>query len=125
MARKKSPTPTEAELRFMDILWKRGPATVSDVVDALPKKQPLAYSTVLTTLRILEEKGYLRHTKEGRAFVYHPVVDKRQAGRSAVRWLLSRFFGGSRERLLVHLLAEEKVDAAEMKRLRKRIAEPE
>ena len=72
MARKTSPTLTEAELRLMNVLWTRGPSTVGDVVEALPAEVDLAYSTVLTTLRILEEKGYLRHAKEGRAFV--PVL---------------------------------------------------
>jgi predicted transcriptional regulator len=65
MARKPSPTLTDAELRPMEILWKRGPSTVADVVNALPKKLGLSYSTVLTTLRILEQKGYVKHTKEG------------------------------------------------------------
>ena len=79
MARPKSPTLTEAELRLMDVLWKKEAATVSDVVAALPGKEPLAYSTVLTTLRILERKGYLSHEKEGRAYVYQPVVGREEA----------------------------------------------
>ena len=85
MARKQSPTLTDAELRRMKILWERGPSTVGGVVETLPEDEPLAYSTVLTTLRILEDKGYLRHEKQGRAFVYHPVVDRRAARRNALR----------------------------------------
>ena len=75
LARRKSPILTETELRLMDVLWEKGKATVSEVVAALsrPEKAP-AYSTVLTMLRILTEKGYARHEKEGRAYVYHPVV---------------------------------------------------
>ena len=71
MARKKSPNLTEAELRLMDVIWEKGESTVSEVADALPRELGLAYNTVLTTLRILEEKGYLRHTKpkDSRAFV--------------------------------------------------------
>ena len=79
MARKKSPHLTDAELRLMDVLWEKASATVSDVADSLPNNPALAYSTVLTTLRILENKGFVRHTKEGRAFVYHPVVGREQA----------------------------------------------
>ena len=93
MARPKSPHLTEAELRLMDVIWERGRATVAEVAEALPKELGLAYNTVLTTMRILQEKGYLKHTgpKEGRAFVYRPVVSRRQASRSAVRHLLRRF----------------------------------
>ena len=76
MARKKSAGLTDGELRLMDVLWEMGSGTVSDVMDALPKSVPLHYSTVLTTLRILETKGYLKHVKESRAFVYKPVVGK-------------------------------------------------
>ena len=63
LARKKSPGLTDAELKLMEVVWGRGRATVSDVVDSLPKGDPLAYSTVLTTMRILEKKGYLRSTE--------------------------------------------------------------
>ena len=79
MARKQSPTLTDAELRPMEVLWQRGSATVAEVVEALPERLGLSYSTVLTTLRILEQKGYVRHTKEGQAYVYHPVVNRSQA----------------------------------------------
>ena len=99
MARKKSLNLTEAELRLMDVVWQKGSATVAEVADALPKQLGLAYNTVLTTMRILEDKGYLKHSKpkEGRAFVYKPVVSRQDASRSAVRHLLSRFFGNSKE----------------------------
>ena len=84
MARKQSATLTEAELPIMDILWERGSAVVTDVVAGM-SDSTVAYNTVLTTLRILERKGYVRHTKEGRAFVYHPVVQRGEASRKAVR----------------------------------------
>ena len=101
MPRKKSTSLTEAELRLMDVVWDKGSATVQEVADALPRELDLAYNTVLTTLRILEDKGYLRHkkAKEGRAFVYSAAVSREQASRSAVHSLLRRFFrqlgGGS------------------------------
>ena len=125
MARKRSPHLTEAELRLMDVLWDRGAATVSDVADALPKDLGLAYNTVLTTLRILEEKGYVAHTKpeEARAFVYEPVVGRDEASRSAVRYLVSRFFRDSPELLVLNLLENEELGEPELQRIRKLIAE--
>jgi predicted transcriptional regulator len=123
MARKKSSSFTDAELRLMEVLWEKGSATVSEVVEGLPKNVPLAYSTVLTTLRILENKGYLRHKKDGRAFVYHPVVGRKQARESAITHLLRRFFENSPELLMLNLLEGNKIDARELARLRKRIEE--
>ncbi|NKB72204.1 MAG: BlaI/MecI/CopY family transcriptional regulator [Candidatus Latescibacteria bacterium] len=117
MARKKSPTLTEAELRLMDVLWNKGEATVGDVVEALARTQALAYSTVLTTMRILEQKGYIRHRKEGRAFIYAPVVDRNAAQLSAVRHLMSRFFNNSPESLVLNILENEQLDSGELQRL--------
>ena len=125
MARKKSPNLTDAELRLMDILWERGSATVADVIEGLPKQPPAAYSTVLTIMRILENKGYVRHTKEGRAFIYHPLVGREQARENAVSHLLGKFFENSPELLMLNLIEAKKIDAAELKRLRKLIAETE
>jgi len=116
--RKKSPTLTEAELKLMEILWRRGESTVADVVAAIPKKEPLHYSTVLTTMRILEQKGFVEHRQEGRAFVYRPIVDRGEARRSAVQHLLSRFFDGSPEQLVLNVIDEERLDLAELERLR-------
>jgi predicted transcriptional regulator len=107
----------------MKVLWAKGPATVSDVVDALPADPPVAYSTVLTLLRILEAKGFARHTKLGRAFVYEPVVGSQEASTNAIRHLVSRFFGGSAGQLVIKLLEEEEIDANELKRIKKRIRE--
>jgi predicted transcriptional regulator len=119
MARKKSATLTEAELRLMDIVWEKGKATVGDVVDALPGRAPLAYNTVLTTMRILEQKGYVRHQESGRAFVYIPIVDREQAQRSAVRQLVTRFFDNSPGLLALNVLENEKLDASEIDRLKR------
>ena len=109
----------------MEVLWKKGQATVGDVVASLTTNPPLAYSTVLTTLRILEAKGYLRHTKKGRAFVYEPVIVQEEASRKALGYLVNRFFGGSRELLVMNLLKEEKIGRAELRRIKKMIAESE
>jgi predicted transcriptional regulator len=102
----------------MEVLWERGPSTVNDVADAVSGSAPLAYSSVLTTLRILERKGYLRHVKEGRAFVYEPVVGRGEASRSAVRYVLSRFFGNSPELLVLNMLDDEEIDQKELERLK-------
>jgi predicted transcriptional regulator len=125
LARKKSPNLTEAELRLMDVLWDKGTATVGEVAQALPQDLDLAYNTVLTTLRILEEKGYVRHTKakEGRAFVYSPRVGRDEAGRSAVRYLVSRFFRNSPELLVLNLLKDEELSERELGRIRNLLAE--
>ena len=123
MARKESPVLTEAELPLMDVIWACGTCTVNDVLNALPNDPPLAYNTVLTTLRILEDKGYLEHEKDGRAFVYRPRVPREQARHSALRLLLSRFFENSAEQLVHNLLQSEKLSAPEIKRLKKMIGE--
>jgi predicted transcriptional regulator len=123
MARKKSPHFTDAELRLMDVLWDKGSATVSDVLEGLKAKPPLAYSTVITTLRILETKGYVSHTKEGRAFTYQPLIGRDEARQSAITHLLQRLFEGSPELLVTSLFEDRKISAAEMKRLRALIEE--
>lgn len=125
MARKKSTTLTEAEVRLMDVLWARGASTVNDVLAAMPGQPRLAYSTVLTTLRILEDKGYLSHQKEGRAFLYVPQVRREQVQKSVLRILLSRFFENSAEQLVLNVLKHEKLDALELRRLRRMIQEAE
>ena len=125
MGRKKSLNLTEGELPLMQVLWEKKRATVGDVVASLPVDPPLAYSTVLTTLRILEAKGYVQHTKEGRAFVYEPIVVQEEASRKALDTLVNRFFGGSCELLVVNLLKQEAIGRAELGRIKKMITESE
>ena len=119
----KSATLTEAELRLMDVLWQQGPSTVQQVLEALPKKSQLAYNSVLTTIRILENKGYLRHIKDGRAHVYRPLVERAEASRSEIRHLASRFFKNSHEMLVLNILQDHGVDAEELNRLQKLLQE--
>jgi predicted transcriptional regulator len=123
LARKKSFHLTEGELPLMQVLWEKGRATVGDVVASLPADPQLAYSTVLTTLRILEAKGYLRHTKEGRAYVYEPIVVQEEATSKALDYLVNRFFGGSCVMLVQNLLKKETIGRAELRRIKKMIAE--
>lgn len=117
MARKKSSTLTEAELRLMEVLWQKRRATVADVTDALPPP-PLAYNTVLTTMRILEQKGYVRHQEEGRAYVYEPLIERDEAAKSAVGQLLNRFFGNKSAALALRLVEEERPSDEELRRLK-------
>lgn len=119
MPPRKSSTLTEAELRLMEVLWQKGPATVQQVLGGLPETMPLAYNSVLTTIRILEKKGYVKHEKDGRAHVYAPLVERDEATRSEIRRLVTRFFGDSHELLVLNILKDQSVDAAELKRLRK------
>ena len=122
MPPKQSITLTEAELRLMKLLWARGESAVADLVSAVADETPLAYTSVLTTVRILERKGYVQHRQEGRAFLYSPCVAEHEAGRSEVQHLLQRFFGNSRERLLISLLGDHEVTAEELDRLKRAIA---
>jgi predicted transcriptional regulator len=113
---------TDRELDVMSVLWDAGSATVAQVRDRL--SDDLAYTTVLTVLRTLEQKGYVGHTGEGRAHRYHPLVKRAAAGRSALRRLLDKVFDGSAELLLTQLVSEKKnLSDEELRRLRKLLTE--
>jgi len=118
MPPKKSNTLTEAELRLMKILWRRGESAVNDLVAAMPDGESLAYNSVLTTIRILEQKGYVDHRQEGRAFIYRPLIAENEASRTEVRHILNRFFGNSREQLLLSLLGDSEISREELDRLK-------
>ena len=107
----------------MEVLWELKSASVRDVVNALSIKEAVAYNTVQTMLGILETKGYLEHHKEGRAFVYSPLVDRTTARTSALRHFIGRFFDGSPQALVQNLIQDEKVDSLEIDRLRKLLQE--
>jgi predicted transcriptional regulator len=123
MPPKRSITLTPAELRLMKVLWDRGESSVAEMVTATADDGELAYTSVLTTVRILETKGYVSHRQEGRAFLYSSCVGELEAGRSEVRHVLQRFFGNSRERLLLSLLGDDEISPYELKRLKEAIAE--
>ena len=122
MPPKRSITLTQAELRLMKILWDRGESTVAEMVSAIPAEEALAYTSVLTTIRILETKGYVSHRQEGRAFLYSSSIGEIEAGRSEVRHVLQRFFGNSRERLLLSLLGDGEISPDELRHLKEAIA---
>ena len=118
MARKPSPTLTDGELRLMRVLWRQGPSTVGAIVDAIADGNPPAYNTVQTMMRILERKGIVSHHKDGRAFVFHALVDESRARKNAVRHVLDRFFDNSPGTMVLSLLDGEDVPEAELRQLR-------
>ena len=122
MPPKRSITLTKAELRLMKILWDRGESTVAEMVAAISAEEALAYTSVLTTIRILDTKGYVSHRPGGRAFLYSPCIGEIEASRSEVRHVLQRFFGNSRERLLLSLLGDDEISPGELSRLKEAIA---
>jgi predicted transcriptional regulator len=102
----------------MRVLWRQGPSTVSAVVDAVAGVNPPAYNTVQTMMRILERKGFVSHRKDGRAFVFHPLVDESRARKSAINHVLDRFFDNSPGNLVLSLLEHEDVPDSELLHLR-------
>jgi predicted transcriptional regulator len=115
------PTFTDRELDVMAILWERGPSTVAEVRARL--SDDLAHNTVLTVLRVLEDKGYVSHTEEGKAHRFRARVKQDIAGATAAARVVEKLFGGSTERLLTHLVTERSVAPAELRRLRQLLDE--
>lgn len=112
---------TDREMDVMAILWDLGSGTVSDVRDRL--EDDLAYTTVLTILRTLEEKGHVRHEKEGRAYRYFPAVERNEARESHLRRLMRKLFAGSPELMMSHLVSDRTLTSEEVQRLREVIDE--
>lgn len=107
----------------MEVLWQKGPSTVHSILEALPPKPALAYNSVLTTIRILEKKGYVQHVKEGRAHLYMPLVGRQEASRFEIKNLVGRFFKDSHELLLLNILEDKSIGADELARLRELMQE--
>ena len=108
---------TDRELDVMAVLWRRGSGTVAEVRDALSEE--FAYTTVLTVLRTLEEKGYVEHANEGKAHRYHPLVGQEAAGKSALARVLDKIFEGSEELLLTQLVSDRGLSEKKLRQLRK------
>jgi predicted transcriptional regulator len=122
MPRRRSVPLTEAEQRLMEIVWASGPATVGQIVDAIPERERTAYNTVQTMMKILERKGYVRHRSVGRAFVYESIVDRAAAARTALSQVVQRFFGGSPRELALNLIEGDHLTEAELDELQRTIA---
>ena len=112
---------TDRELDVMGVLWDLGGATVAEVRERLADE--LAYTTVLTVLRTLEEKGYVGHTEEGKAYRYHPLVERQDAGTSVLRRITRKLFKDSPELLLTHLVSDRGLTDAELERMRRLLDE--
>ena len=112
---------TDRELDVMSVLWDLGSGTVAEVQERLPDR--LAYTTVLTVLRTLEEKGYAGHEEEGRAYRYHPLVEREAAGASALERLVRKIFAGSPEMLLTQLVSDRDLSRADIERMRRLLSE--
>ena len=108
------------ELAVMSVLWRIGSASVSEVRDALEEK--LAYTSVLSALQTLEEKGYVRHEPEGRAYRYFPLVEAERAGGSALSRIRDSIFHGSAERMFAQMVADKKLSKKELEQMRQLLA---
>ena len=111
----------DRELDVMQVLWERGASTVAEVREAIADE--MAYTTVLTYLRRMEEKGYVAHEEEGRAHRYYPAVEAEQARESALQRLTRGLFKGSPELVLTHLVSREKLSEAQLRRLKEMVSE--
>ncbi|MAP86722.1 MarR family transcriptional regulator [Candidatus Poribacteria bacterium] len=100
------------DLEIMKVIWELGQATVSEVLDTINRK--LAYTTVATTMKHLEQKGFLTYTVDGRTFVYQPLIQEAEVSQSMLSDLLERFFDNSVERLVNTLLETEHIDSVEL-----------
>lgn len=114
---------TDREADVMQVLWEHGPSVVNEVKDKL--RDELAYTTVLTILRTLEQKGYVKHEEEGRVHRYAAAVKENAARKSALQHLTGKLFKGSSELLFTHLVADQKLSADQIKRMRELLAESE
>jgi len=119
MARPGSETLTPREAQIMEVLWNAGSATAEQIRSELPGESH--DSTVRTLLRVLEEKGYVRHTARGKAYVYWPAVKRASAERKAVRSLVQRFFGGSAEALVLRLIEDDQLTPDQLDELRRQL----
>lgn len=123
MARRQSDILTPGEQALMEILWRRGEATIAELTEALAGTKPVGYNSVQTMMGILERKGYATHRAAGRAFVYAPSVARDVAVRDAVSHVASRFFGGRRDLLALNLLADESLSDDQLAAIERVIAE--
>ena len=115
--RRRSTILTEQELEIMKIVWERESSTVRDVYETLLERRKVAYTTVMTMMKILENKKYLKRTQAGRAYVYRPAQPKRQVVGAMVRDFINRVFNGATEPLLVHLVEEHDLSPEELEEI--------
>lgn len=123
--RPKNPTLTPQELEIMKLVWQRDTATVRDIYETLLERRKIAYTTVMTMMKILETKGYLKKRRQDRAFVYRPARPKSQVIAGMLREFIDRVFNGSAEPLLVHLVKSRQIRQKELQKITRMIEEIE
>lgn len=123
MARPRYENPTPAELEVLQVIWDRGPSTVREVMTVLNRQRPRAYTSVMSLMTVMAEKGLLSQKPKGRAFVYSAKVTRAKTQSCIVNDLLSRVFDGSASTVVTHLLERAKPDSKELNEIRKTIAE--
>ncbi len=111
--------PTEHELSILMILWRKSPLSIAEILEQFSKHPAPAYSSILTAVRLMEKKGYIRHSKEGKAFLYSPVLKQERYQRTELKKITDRFFGGSAFALAVNLVKDESLNATERAQLKK------
>ncbi len=112
---------TRQELEIMKVVWARGSATVREVCEVISRTKPTAYTTILTLMGILEDKGALAHVRSGRAYLYKPLLSREQGTRNQVRDLVSRFFDGKPEKLIENLIEHESIGTEQLLKVRELI----
>ncbi len=115
------PTLGDLQHAIMAVLWTRGEATTAEVHEALRQERGLAFTTIATMLRKMEDKGVVTHRADGRQFVYRPTVSEDQVRRSMVGELVERLFGGDPRALVAHLVSENEIDPGELAALKRRV----
>ncbi len=110
---------TRQELQIMKVVWERGSATVREVCQIISQRKPTAYTTVLTLMGILEEKGALSHVRSGRAYIYRPILSNRQAVHNQILDVITRLFDGDPQKLVESVLNNEITDSAQLASLRR------
>jgi predicted transcriptional regulator len=123
--RPKSNTLTPQELEIMKLVWQRGAATVRDVYEVLLERRKIAYTTVMTMMKILEKKGYLKKRRQDRAFIYRPAHPKNQVIGGMIREFIDRVFNGSAEPLLVHLVKSRHLSEKDLQKIARMVEESE
>ena len=123
MARPRQENPTPAELEVLRVIWERGPSTVREVMTALHQDRPRAYTSVMSLMNVMAEKGLLTTKPKGRAFIYSAKISQARTQSEIVKDLLGRVFDGSASALVTHLLEQAKPDSEELDEIRKTIAE--
>ena len=123
--RPKHTTLTPQELEIMKLVWQRDTATVRDIYEALLERRKIAYTTVMTMMKILETKGYLKKRRQDRAFIYRPAHPKNQVIGGMIREFIDRVFNGSAEPLLVHLVKSRHLSEKDLQKIARMVEESE